>query len=344
MSANFPNQTSQSRQAGRASAITGPIVVTHGGAGADMADRDGCVAAADAGLKTLDDGGDALQAAVAAVRVLEDDPRFNAGTGSVLRMDGATVEMDAAVMDSRGRLGAVAGLRRVRHPVEVAAAVADTPHWLLCGEGALRFARHIGAGDHDPVTPQALRKHQAMLERLDRGERLVPGENNADFEKYWNYPMPPALQSGKPGDPGDPGKPGQSGRSGSPGEGGEPCDTVGAVVRDAAGHFAVAGSTGGCAPALLGRVGDTPIIGAGFYAGPAGAVAVTGIGEHIVPHLLAHAVHGWIADGIALDAALRRALALFDPAIDIGLIAVSAADSGAASNRDMPSATATGAR
>ncbi|USX18756.1 isoaspartyl peptidase/L-asparaginase [Oxalobacteraceae bacterium OTU3REALA1] len=121
---------------------------------------------------------------------------------------------------------------------------------------------------------------------------------------------------------------------------GQACDTVGAVVRDAAGHFAVAGSTGGCAPALLGRVGDTPIIGAGFYAGPAGAVAVTGIGEHIVRHLLAHTVHGWLAGGMRLAAALERALTLFDPAIDVGLIAVSATDSGARSNRDMPWAAA----
>lgn len=324
MSANLPNSanpanpTSPSARAGRPSLPAGPIVVTHGGAGAAMEDRDGCVAAADAGLTILNGGGDALAAAVAAVCVLEDDPRFNAGTGSVLRMDGVTIEMDAAVMDSRGRLGAVAGLRRVRHPVQVAAAVAGTPHWLLCGEGALSFARHIGAGDHDPVTPQALRKHQAMLERLGRGERLIPGEDNADFDKYWNYPTPLAVRPG------------------------EPCDTVGAVVRDATGNFAVAGSTGGCAPALMGRVGDTPIIGAGFYAGPAGAVAVTGIGEHIVRHLLAHAVHGWLADGMDLNAALQRALALFDPAIDIGLIAVSATDSGACSNRDMPSATAAG--
>ncbi|HEX8404003.1 MAG TPA: isoaspartyl peptidase/L-asparaginase [Duganella sp.] len=322
MSVNLPNPAEQSNRSNgsdRSDQPAGrnrPIVVAHGGAGADVRDRDGCVAAADAGLKILDDGGDALQAAVAAVCVLEDDPRFNAGTGSVLGMDGVTVEMDAAVMDSLGRLGAVAGLRRVRHPVQVAAAVAGTPHWLLCGEGALRFARHIGAGDHDPVTPQALRKHQEMLEQLGRGERLIPGEDNADFDKYWNYPTPLAIRPG------------------------EPCDTVGAVVRDAAGNFAVAGSTGGCAPALLGRVGDTPIIGAGFYAGPAAAVAVTGVGEHIVRHLLAHAVHGWIADGMELAAALRRALALFDPAIDIGLIAVSASDSGACSNRDMPSATA----
>lgn len=293
-------------------------MVAHGGAGADIADQDGCVAAASAGLARLRAGADAVQAAVAAVRVLEDDPRFNAGTGSVLRMDGVTIEMDAAVMDSLGRLGAVAGLRRVRHPVEVAAAVAGTPHWLLCGEGALRFARHIGAGDHDPTTEQALRKHREMLEDLQHGKRLVPGEDNASFAQYWNYPTPPAIAPG------------------------EPCDTVGAVVRDAAGHFAVAGSTGGCAPALLGRVGDTPIIGAGFYAGPAGAVAVTGIGEHIVPHLLAHRVHGWLADGMALPAALERALTLFEPAIDIGLIAVSPTDSGARSNRDMPWAVANG--
>ncbi|USX12436.1 isoaspartyl peptidase/L-asparaginase [Oxalobacteraceae bacterium OTU3CAMAD1] len=293
-----------------------PVVVAHGGAGADIQYKDGCTAAAEAGLERLGDGADALQAAVAAVCVLEDDPRFNAGTGSALRMDGATIEMDAGVMDSLGRLGAVAGLRRVRHPVEVAAAVAGTPHWMLCGEGALRFARHIGAGGHDPTTAQALRKHREMLEDLQHGERLLPGEDNASFARYWNYSTPLALAQG------------------------QACDTVGAVVRDAAGHFAVAGSTGGCAPALLGRVGDTPIIGAGFYAGPAGAVAVTGIGEHIVRHLLAHRVHGWLADGMALPAALERALTLFDPAIDIGLIAVSATDSGACSNRDMPWATA----
>jgi len=289
-----------------------PVVVAHGGAGADMQDKDGCEAASEAGLERLRDGADALQAAVAAVRVLEDDPRFNAGTGSVLRMDGVTIEMDAAVMDSLGRLGAVAGLRRVRHPVEVAHAVSGTPHWLLCGEGALRFARHIGAGDHDPTTAHAARKHAAMLEKLQQGKRLVPGEDNASFAQHWNYPVPLALA------------PGQA------------CDTVGAVVRDAAGNFAVAGSTGGCAPALLGRVGDTPIIGAGFYAGPAGAVAVTGIGEHIVRHLLAHTVHGWLAGGMRLPAALQRALSLFDPAIDVGLIAVSATESGARSNRDMP--------
>ena len=301
-----------------------PIVLAHGGAGARPQDRDGCEAAARAGQECLQDAGDSLQtallAAIRAVSVLEDDPRFNAGTGSVLRMDGVTIEMDAAVMDSLGKLGAVAGVRRVRHPVQVAAGVARTPHWLLCGEGAVRFARNLGFDEHDPATLQANIKHQELLAQLQRGKRLRHGEDNASFTDHWNYPAPLSI---KPGDA---------------------CDTVGAVVRDAGGNFAVAASTGGCTPSLLGRVGDTPIIGAGFYAGAAGAVAVSGIGEHIVRHLLAFRVHEWLAEGMPLDAALQRALALFDPAIDVGLIAVSASDSGACSNRDMPWAAAHGAR
>jgi len=299
---------------------TNEIVLVHGGAGASAQDRGGCVVAAQAGLERLNDGGDALQAAVAAVAVLEDDERFNAGTGSALRMDGVTIEMDAAVMDSSGRLGAVAALRRVRHPVHVAAAVVDTPHWLLCGDGALRFARNVGAADHDPTTARALRRHQAMLADFHCDKQLWHGEDNESFARYWNFPTPLAPSPGSP------------------------CDTVGAVTRDAAGRFAVAASTGGCSPSLLGRVGDTPIIGAGFYAGAAGAVAVTGIGEQIVRHLLAHTVYGWMADGMPLAAALDRALTLFDRAVDIGLIAVNASDSGARSNRDMPSATAPGSR
>lgn len=306
-----------------------PVVLAHGGVGSRPQDRDGCASAVNAGLQLLGEGGGALQAVVAAVAVLEDDPRFNAGTGSVLRMDGLTIEMDAAVMDSLGRLGAVACLRRVRHPVQVAAEVAKTPHWLLCGEGALRFARNCGAPDHDPTTEKAIEMHRAMLARLRCGERLRPGEDNDNFTKRWNFATPPATT------------PAPSSASTSTSIS-VPCDTVGAVARDAAGNFAVAGSTGGGTPSLLGRVGDTPIIGAGFYAGPAGAVAVTGIGEQIVRHLLAHTVHEWMAAGTPLAAALQRALALFDPAFEVGLIAVNATDSGACSNRDMPSATAEG--
>ncbi len=287
-------------------------VLVHGGAGARLRDRDGCVAAARAGMAALADG-DALSAAVAAVVALENDPRFNAGTGSALRMDGRTIEMDAAVMDTRGALGAVAGLQRIRNPVLVAAAIAKTPHWLLCGSGAQRFAYDTGAVDHDVSTPQARARHQRMLEQLRAREPLRHGSANRDFIDHWNFAAPPPDA---------------------------PCDTVGAVVRDDAGHFAVAGSTGGAAPSLLGRVGDTPIVGAGFYAGPAAAVAVTGIGEQIVRHLLARSVYDWLAAGTPMASALARAIDLFDPAVAVGVIALDKDSGGGLSNREMPTASA----
>lgn len=97
--------------------------VVHGGAGGARAHEDGCVSAARRALDSLARRGHALDAAVAAVTALEDDGRFNAGTGSVLCLDGATVEIDASIMDSRGRLGAIACVRSVQNPVQLARAV-----------------------------------------------------------------------------------------------------------------------------------------------------------------------------------------------------------------------------
>jgi beta-aspartyl-peptidase (threonine type) len=127
-------------------------VVVHGGAGTSRDHEDGCVLAARRALAQLEINGDALDAAIGAVTTMEDDGRFNAGSGAVLGLDGATVEMDAAIMDTRGRLGAVACVQSVKNPVRLARAVADTPHWLLVGEGASRFARTIGIPDAAPVT------------------------------------------------------------------------------------------------------------------------------------------------------------------------------------------------
>jgi L-asparaginase/beta-aspartyl-peptidase (threonine type) len=281
-------------------------VMVHGGAGAPSLYADGCVRAAHAAIAAMR-GGDAMDGVIAAVVALEDDGRFNAGSGSVLGLDGATVEMDAAVMDTRGRLGAVACLQRVRNPVLVARAVADTPHWLLAGDGAERFARQAGISAQHTISENSRARHRELLMRLEQDEPVLPGVDNDAFRRYWNYPA--ARQGG---------------------------DTVGAVARDAQGHFAVAGSTGGTAPALLGRIGDTPIIGSGFYAGPHGAVAATGIGEHIVRHLLAHTVYNWIAEGMPLKRALTRAIDFFPEEVDIGLIAVSRTEAGSKSNRDMP--------
>jgi len=287
-------------------------VVVHGGAGASREHEDGCVLAARRALAQLEVNGDALDAAIAAVTALEDDGRFNAGSGSVLGLDGATIEMDASIMDTRGRLGAIAAVQSVKNPVQLARAVADTPHWLLAGEGAQRFARAIGMPVSEPVSERQRAAHRKILTQLAGSVPAMPGVDKTLFDRFWNYNTPLNLPEGSA------------------------CDTVGAVVRGADGHFAVACSTGGSAPKLLGRVGDTPIIGSGFYAGPEGAVAATGIGEHIVRHLLARTVYGWIADGIPLAQALQRGVDLFDPSIAVGLIAVSRNDAAACSNSDMP--------
>lgn len=287
-------------------------VVVHGGAGASCANEDGCVLAARRALAQLEVNGDALDAAVVAVTALEDDGRFNAGSGSVLGLDGATIEMDAAIMDTRGRLGAIACVQSVKNPVQLARAVADTPHWLLAGDGATRFARAIGMTDSVPVSERQRAEHRKLAAQLAGSVPVMPGVNKGLFDRFWNYNTPLQLPEGVA------------------------CDTVGAVVRGADGQFAVACSTGGSAPSLLGRVGDTPIVGSGFFAGPEGAVAASGIGEHIVRHLLARSVYGWIADGMPLELALQRGIDLFAPEIEVGLVAVSRTEAGARSNSDMP--------
>jgi beta-aspartyl-peptidase (threonine type) len=291
------------------------IIVVHGGAGSSKEQEDGCMAAAQAGQMLLRDGAGALDAAVAAVFMLENDGRFNAGSGANLKLDGVTIEMEASVMDSTGRLGAVAGLQRVRNPVEVARAVADTPHHLLCGDGALRFARHLGHPPYYQVSTRQRDKYRKMIEMLRMGGGSLPGVAPTDFIEFWNYPPPAGFRFP------------------------EACDTVGAVVRDADGRFAVASSTGGASPSLLGRVGDSCMIGCGFFAGPKGAVAATGIGEHIMRHMLAREVYQWLADGMPLQQALQRGIDLISPDVDLGLIAVTATESGSASNREMPTWT-----
>lgn len=294
--------------------LHGFAIVTHGGAGEPLAFTDGCEQAAQAGRAKVDAGGDALDAAIAAVLVLEEDARFNAGTGAVLCLDGATIEMDTSVMDTRGRLGAVACVRDVRNPVLLARAVADTPHVLPCGEGAERLARSLGLESAQAIRASQREKHVKLMQELAGAEPAMPGIDNREFARFWNYATPLALPPAAAH------------------------DTVGAVVRGADGHFAVAGSTGGSAPSLLGRVGDTPIIGSGFYAGPLGAIAATGVGEHIVRAMLARTVYGYLEQGMPLQQALQRGIDLIDKDADTGLIAVTKTEAASCSNTQMPSA------
>ncbi|KQQ97506.1 isoaspartyl peptidase/L-asparaginase [Massilia sp. Leaf139] len=292
----------------------GFAIVVHGGAGEPLDYADGCERAARRGHAQCIETGDALDAAIAAVMVFEEDERFNAGTGSVLCLDGATIEMDASIMDTRGRLGAVAGVRDVRNPILLARAVADTPHVLLAGEGADRLARALGLEQARPISAAQRKKHEQLLKELAGSVPVMPGINNRMFERFWNYKTPLQLPKSAAH------------------------DTVGAVVRGADGHFAVAGSTGGSAPSLLGRVGDTALMGSGFYAGPLGAIAATGVGEHIVRHMLARTVYGYLEQGQSLRQALQRRIDLIDKDVDTGLIGVTKTEAASCSNTHMPTA------
>ena len=295
----------------------GFAVVTHGGAGNDLSTQDGCVAAAKKASALLRERREALDAAIAAVVLLEDDGRFNAGSGASLRMDGETVELDASVMDTRGRLGAVAALRQVRNPVLVARAVAGTPHWLLAGEGATRFARALGFPDLFHETSAAKSGFEKRMRALLAGEpgNHPPQWREFDIRRHWNYAVSWDEIVRRYGH-----------------------GTVGAVARDSEGQFAVATSTGGSAPMLMGRVGDSPIVGCGFYAGPAGAVGATGVGEYIVRAMLAKTVYDWLAAGMPLQAALDRGIGLVVPGIIVGLIGVTAEDAASAASSHMPTA------
>ncbi|MES2901230.1 MAG: isoaspartyl peptidase/L-asparaginase [Pseudomonadota bacterium] len=286
-------------------------VMVHGGAGAGFAYQDGVDAAAQAAIAALGAGADALGAAIAAVVSMEGDGRLNAGSGANLGLDGATIELDACVMDSQGVLGAVAAVRNVKYPVRLARAIADSPHWLLCAEGAQRFADHLGHEKHPGASEQARERHRKLMQALFAASPASPLDSNEAFLRDWNFasPIPPAKRT---------------------------CDTVGAVVRDEQGHFAVACSTGGSAPSLLGRIGDTPIIGSGFYAGKAGAVAATGIGEEIVRRMLASMVYRWIEEGRPLTEALQEAVAMFPKEVPVGLIAINADQQYSCSNSPMP--------
>lgn len=213
-------------------------ILVHGGAGARADDDDpeaakeGCLAAARVGKAILDAGGSAVDAVVAAVAALEDNPRFNAGTGSALNALGE-VETDASVMRGEdGGAGAVAALKDVLNPIRLARLVMEkTPHVLLAGAGARAFAVEQGVPLGSLVTPRA----QARFEKAAKGH-----------------------------------------------------GTVGAVARDKWGHLAAATSTGGTPGKMPGRIGDSPIIGAGTFADDAlGACSCTGTGEAILKATLA---------------------------------------------------------
>lgn len=306
-------------------AVLGPSIVAHGGQGSPADRSDGPAAAVDRGFELLaSDDADPLAVAVAAIELLEDDPRFNAGTGANLRLDGRTIETDAAVMDDRGRFGAVSGVAGVRHPIRVAEAVLATPHLFLAGAGAQAFANTLGLEARDLETEQARQK-------LARAYNQLFAEQGPwaswDWRAHWNFEgEPPAslddalarLEASRASSEPDATR-----------------DTVGVVVRTGAGRYAAALSTGGTTLAIRGRVGDVPILGAGLYAGPHGAVAATGKGEAIMRERVAAEVYALLERGETPNDAIRLAIRNITPEEGVGVIAVSELGFGAVATSQM---------
>ena len=206
-----------------------------------------------AGREVLEAEGSALDAVEAAVRSLELDPHFDAGVGSRLTRAGE-VELDASIMDGRTLDGgAVAAITRLRHPISVARRVMDSSeHLLLVGEGADQFA-------DEQQFERCTTLDLIVGEERDRYERIRRGEKQLIREEF------------------------------SPHGHGGPMGTVGAVARDVAGHLAAATSTGGTQDKRPGRVGDSPILGAGTWADDKlGAASSTGWGEGILRSLMAY--------------------------------------------------------
>jgi beta-aspartyl-peptidase (threonine type) len=276
--------------------VASSLVVTHCGSGsyldiADLAER-----AAGAALAILERGGKAIDAVTEAVVILEDDPRTNAGTGSRMRIDGR-IQMDASIMTDDLECGAVAAIEDVKNPILVARRVMDTPHILLVGRDATRFARKSGFKFYDPTTPASSLRWKESIRQIKTGE--LP----AYAKKWRDY-------AGLVG-------------------------TVGAVARDSDGRFCAGSSTGGTSYMMPGRVGDTPLIGAGIYCGPAGAVSVTGVGEEIAKRVLAKAVYDRMAAGGMAQDASEDGVKVFKKTVPIGIIAVGKEGIGEACNRDM---------
>lgn len=289
-------------------------LIAHGGAGkwrpgSDEDAMEGLRAAVEAGRAILARGGDALDAVCATVVVLEDNPIYNAGTGAVLNFDGFC-ELDACVMESRGtRVGAVSGLQRVGNPILVARKVMEeTDHVMLTGEGAQRFARVMGFPDHDPVTPERRADWFDKRKRIDE----VLGERALKMRRFLQ--QHPEYAGG----------------------------TVGAAAVDANGVLAAATSTGGVTLKMVGRVGDTPVPGAGNYASPCVAASATGTGEFVLRSLATRAIAERVERGTRLEVAVREVLDQLgrDYDADVGLIAIGADGTPVAMHRtkDMPHA------
>jgi beta-aspartyl-peptidase (threonine type) len=268
-------------------------VVLHGGAGVierksmspetDAAYRAGLNEALKAAEDVLSRGGSSLDAVEAAIKLLEDNPLFNAGKGAVFTAQGKN-ELDAAVMDgSTLKAGAVAGVTRTKHPISLARAVMEkSPHVMLIGAGADEFAASVGLEQVDPSYFFTERRWQSLIRQLKKeGLPLPPRPAGA--------PPPPAVPVPQMEPPAA-----------------HKYGTVGVVALDREGNLAAGTSTGGTQAKKWNRVGDSPIIGAGTYASNQScAVSATGTGEYFIRLTVARTICALVQyKGMALQAAV----------------------------------------
>ena len=283
----------------------GLALIVHGGAGAMArerydAARDGCRAAVEAGWRVLLQGGGAVDAVRVAIMALEDHPGFNAGTGAVLTTDGYA-QLDAGIMDGTSlNAGAVAGVERIKNPIALASAVLTSPHVLLMGVGAEQFAVESDMPLCDPaelITQTQLarwRRGYQIGDDVHVGPLVSVSEAHLTANGAGNGVRAAATADAAPIH-----------------TDAEEHGTVGAVAIDGEGRVAAGASTGGIAAKHPGRIGDTPIVGAGFYAETGlGGVSSTGHGEDFIRLLLARRALDFIAGGMAAQAAASAAIRL----------------------------------
>ncbi len=278
-------------------------IAIHGGAGTilkekmtderEAAYREGLQQSIDAGYKVLDEGGSALDATQAAVNVMEDSPLFNAGKGAVFTHEGDN-EQDACIMDGVTReVGAVAAVKRIRNPINLARMVLEeSTHVLLAGEGAERFAEKYGVIFAEKEYFHTEHRYKQLQRALEKEKEQGTTHTQLDHSDDKR----------------------------------DRIGTVGAVALDRKGNVAAATSTGGMTNKRYGRIGDSPIVGAGTFAdNETCAISATGVGEYIMRAVLAYDVAALMAyKGFSLiDAAeevVMRKLA--DLGGDGGLVAI----------------------
>jgi beta-aspartyl-peptidase (threonine type) len=222
--------------------------------------------------KDLMKGAGALDVCEKAINMLEDDPLFDAGTGSYIQTDG-TIRMDASLMTSDLDLGCVLQISGVKNPISVARKILENPlHCTLSGEGANQFAKESGFTTHDLKTPHTKELHEKILRALD---------GDLSYKNIAEKFGPHAKSLG----------------------------TVGCVVRDRTGMIVAGTSTGGREVCYQGRVGDSGQPGNGTYANRYAGISCTGVGEKIVRVGMARIIALYVELGDTLDNACAKALA-----------------------------------